>query len=254
MPVFPAKKRMKTVGAVFLACLATLVGPVPAQSLAQTQCRQALALGLDVSGSVDEREYRLQLDGLAAALESASVVGKLLELPNTHIEISVFEWSGPNHQRLVLDWTPVTSAAVITRVADRLRSTARIPADPSTGLGRAMVFGCVLLAKRPDCWSHSLDLSGDGRSNSGPRPQDVRSQDLFENVVVNALVVGDTDGGRDLKPYFEAVVLNGIGSFAIQAASFDAFEQAMTKKLLRELQGLMVSHAKPRPQPPVPNQ
>lgn len=34
---------------------------------AQANCRLALALGLDVSGSVDSREYRLQLDGLANA-------------------------------------------------------------------------------------------------------------------------------------------------------------------------------------------
>ena len=32
-------------------------------------CRQALALGLDVSGSVDACEYRLQIDGLAQALD-----------------------------------------------------------------------------------------------------------------------------------------------------------------------------------------
>ena len=36
---------------------------------AAAQCRQALALALgpDVSGSVDKVEYRLQLDGLAGA-------------------------------------------------------------------------------------------------------------------------------------------------------------------------------------------
>ena len=47
----------------------------PAQAAA---CRQALALGLDVSGSVDTDEYRLQLDGLAAALTSPEVVSALI--------------------------------------------------------------------------------------------------------------------------------------------------------------------------------
>ncbi|MCX8955594.1 DUF1194 domain-containing protein, partial [Ruegeria sp. NA] len=50
---------------VFLACL--ISGP------AFGECRQALALGLDVSGSVDSREYRLQLDGLASALTRPEV-------------------------------------------------------------------------------------------------------------------------------------------------------------------------------------
>ena len=44
-----------------LAGLALTAGPAAA-------CRQALALGLDVSGSVDAVEYRLQTAGLAAAL------------------------------------------------------------------------------------------------------------------------------------------------------------------------------------------
>lgn len=36
---------------------------------AGAECRQALAVGLDVSASVDDREYRLQVEGLANALD-----------------------------------------------------------------------------------------------------------------------------------------------------------------------------------------
>ena len=36
--------------------------------IAQADCRQALALGLDVSGSVDSAEYALQMQGLANAV------------------------------------------------------------------------------------------------------------------------------------------------------------------------------------------
>ena len=45
------------------------------------ECRQALALGLDVSGSVDAREYRLQLSGVASALDAPEVREKLLSMP-----------------------------------------------------------------------------------------------------------------------------------------------------------------------------
>ncbi|MEM9846126.1 MAG: DUF1194 domain-containing protein, partial [Pseudomonadota bacterium] len=49
---------------------------------AQAGCRQALALGLDVSGSVDTREYRLQTDGLAEALRDPEVQSAFLALPS----------------------------------------------------------------------------------------------------------------------------------------------------------------------------
>lgn len=220
---------------------------LPQMAVSQSQCRQALALGLDVSASVDRYEYRLQLDGLAAALESPEVVEKLLASSETVIELSVFEWSGPSNQRVLQNWTALTSETVISDIASVLRQTERVPADPSTGLGRAMLFGAELLQQRPDCWSHSLDLSGDGQSNSGPRPQDVQEDLRLRNVVVNALVVGASVPGRDLTSYFEAYVLHGFGSFTMQAESFKEFETAMIKKLLREVQGVMVSNASPAP-------
>ncbi|TQV67964.1 DUF1194 domain-containing protein [Aliiroseovarius halocynthiae] len=217
----------------------------PHIAFSQPQCRQALALGLDVSGSVDLQEYRLQLDGVAAALQSPKVVEKLLASKDTFIELSVYEWSGPGHQRLLQGWTAVTSREVITDIANTLRGVERIPVDPSTGLGRAMLYGADALAQRPDCWSHSLDLSGDGQSNSGIHPQDARIDPALDNVVVNALVVGANVPGRDLTAYFEAYVLHGIGSFTMQASNFKEFETAMIKKLLREMQGIVVSYAPP---------
>ena len=45
--------------------LATLLLWLGLTSPVMAECRQALALGLDVSGSVDAREYRLQIGGVA---------------------------------------------------------------------------------------------------------------------------------------------------------------------------------------------
>lgn len=239
----PIAKRLHVPKRTALLCLACLL---PQLAHSDPQCRQALALGLDVSASVDSHEYRLQLDGLAAALESAEVLEKLLASPDTVIELSVFEWSGPDNQRMLQGWTTLTSEAVISDIADGLRQVTRVPADPSTGLGRAMLFGADLLSQRPDCWSHSLDLSGDGQSNSGPRPQDVQEDQRLRNITVNALVIGASVPGRDLASYFEAYVLHGMGSFTLKADSFRDFEAAMIKKLLREVQGVMVSNASPR--------
>ncbi|SEW22576.1 Protein of unknown function [Aliiroseovarius sediminilitoris] len=222
-----------------LALLAALwVGDAVAQS--DTPCRQALALGLDVSGSVDEGEYRLQLDGLAAALEQPDVQRALLSQPDRPIQIAVYEWSGPAHQRLLQDWVAITDQTVVFSVADRLRRTARIKADPSTGIGAAMIYGQRLLAGR-DCLTRTLDISGDGPANTGPRPQDVRYLSGFDGITINGLVIGAGDADTDLVTYYKELVIHGFGRFVEQAADFRDYEDAMARKLLRELMGVVVS-------------
>ena len=51
-----------------LACLLALVA-----APAAAECRLALALAFDVSASVDAREYRLMMQGTAAALRDPDV-------------------------------------------------------------------------------------------------------------------------------------------------------------------------------------
>ena len=66
------------------------------------QCRQALALGLGVSGSIDNWEYRLQPNGLAAALRCPEVVRLDLVEPATYVRLPIAEWSEPGHQCVLL--------------------------------------------------------------------------------------------------------------------------------------------------------
>ena len=68
----------------------------------EAACRQALALGLDVSGSVDDREYRLQTDGLAGALLRGDVQDAFLAFPEAPIRVFVFEWAGAGNQRVLI--------------------------------------------------------------------------------------------------------------------------------------------------------
>lgn len=231
------------------ACvLAALLGPAPAAAQPESgPCRQALALGLDVSGSVDAEEYRLQLDGLAAALTHPDVAGALLGPDAPPVMIAVYEWSGPSAQAMILDWTSVTGPGVLAQAAARLRATKRAPADPATALGAAILTGARLLAQVQGCWQRTLDISGDGVSNTGPRPQDLTDPDLA-GITVNALVIGPEAqgapaGGRGLLGYFETQVIRGPGAFAEPALDFRSYEAAMVRKLLRELQGLVIGSA-----------
>jgi len=217
---------------------------------AQADCRQALALGLDVSGSVDRREYRLQLDGLAGALQNIDVRAALLAMPSAPVTLAVYEWSGPADQHLIIGWTMIDSQQTLDVFTARLFASSRVATDPSTAIGSSMIYGAALLAQKPDCWTRTLDLSGDGPSNSGPRPRDVADNAQLAQITINALVIGidNTRAESDensqielLTQYFESEVIHGAGAFAEKAIGFDRFQTTMVRKLLRELQGLTVS-------------
>lgn len=226
--------------------LALILGALPLGAAAQ--CRQALAMGLDVSGSVDEEEYRLQLDGLAAALTDPDVSRALIAGAIAPVRLLVYEWSGPVDQRIVAGWTAITDPAALAGFAEQLRSTGRMPASPSTALGAALVTGADLLAEQSDCWKLTLDISGDGMSNTGPRPQDLGHVTALSDITVNALAIGHGEGGGvasagELGAYFERMVIRGPGAFVEKAEGFDDYRDAMTRKLLRELEGLAVGRA-----------
>lgn len=233
-------------------CAAGLAACCAGSALAD--CRQALALGLDVSGSVDAREYRLQMDGLAAALGSPRVRQALTMLPAAPVDLLVYEWSGPDDPAVILPWTTVRDEATLERIIAHLRATERRQASPGTAIGVAMREGLSHLSARSHCWKRTLDLSGDGKSNLGPRPVDIKPAIEQTNITVNALVIGadaPTIADRrqmeiaELGRYFEAYVIVGADSFVEVALGFEAYGEAMTRKLERELETLMFSRFVP---------
>jgi hypothetical protein len=220
---------------------------------ALADCRQALALGLDVSGSVDEREYALQINGLAAALLAPEVAEALLSQPRVPVHLAVYEWSGPDHQALLLPWTEITDAAALAGAVATIRTARRQNGTLTTAIGSAILTGFGLLNQKTHCRTRTLDLSGDGLSNTGPRPQDVGRDQT--GITVNGLVIGapDINGDarlaeiKELSSYYRAYVVRGTGAFVEIALGFEDYETAMRRKLLRELTSLAIGDAGPAP-------
>lgn len=217
---------------------------------ADAACRQALALGLDVSGSVDAREYRLQINGLANALDHPAVRDAILSSPGAPVSLLVYEWSGPSDQAIIAPWMSVTDGTALNALIEQLRQTTRREATPGTALGVAVRMGAIYLAEQSACWKRTLDISGDGKSNLGPRPRDIKPGVAAQGITVNALVIGaDNPASGDqrqaeiseLSSYFRAEVITGADAFVETALGFAEYEAAMTRKLLRELEVLAVS-------------
>lgn len=217
---------------------------------AQAACRQALAVGLDVSGSVDTTEYRLQLDGLAAALEDAEVQAAFLAMPQAPVRLMLFEWSGLRDQRILADWQTITAGAQLSAIAADLRRTGIGRAkDPSTAIVAAMVFGARAALDQAACWQKTVDISGDGPGNIGRHPRDLTEADLGA-VTINGLVIGpqsrantskNLQNVKSLEGYYRNFVLRGPGAFAEVARDHADFAAAMKRKLIREIQAPILS-------------
>lgn len=225
------------------------------------QCRQALALGLDVSGSVDGQEYRMQLDGLANALTHPEIATILTARSAAPVRITVYEWSGADDQRLLVTWRDIRNRTDLEQIAALLRTTRRAEADPGTAVGAAMLFGADLLAQQGECWKRTLDLSGDGKHNLGPHPRDVKADLIRQGLTINGLLIGtDPRFGQnrrygqigELAAYYRSWVILGPGAFTEVALGFEEYQRAMVRKLIHELEAPAMSAIGPGHRPPAP--
>lgn len=205
-------------------------------------CPLALVLAQDVSSSVDEVEYILQRDGLAAALISEDVQGAILS--GGGIALAVYEWSGRRQSRIVLDWTWLESPADIEAasllISGARRSFSRFP----TAMGYALGFGAGLMQRAPDCDRQVIDLSGDGITNDGFWPQLAYKHFPFDGITVNGLAVLGAD--PDVVDHFQFEVLHGPGAFLETAQGYEGYERAMTRKLYREIETRVVGSILPQ--------
>lgn len=219
------------------AAIASLViGVLPVT--AQASCKVALALALDISSSVDDTEYRLQVDGLANALVDDRVIEAILTPEGAFINAAVYEWSGYQQQDMVLEWTVLDTPASIRNFAARLSAHRRVYSDFATAVGKGVEYGALLLRRAPPCGRYVLDVSGDGQNNVGVGPGYFREQGLLDGITINGLVIrGATP---DPARYYDRHVLHGPDAFMVIAESFEDYRTAMTEKLLRELTAELV--------------
>lgn len=214
---------------------------------AQAACRQALALGLDVSGSVDAGEYALQMNGLANAFVAKEVQRAFLAVPGASVRLYVFVWAGKGGPLTILPWTEIVDKTDLIASANKLNNQYQRRLSSGTALGEALIFGRNALTTQNECWRLTLDISGDGKSNSGVHPQDLLLSNSFADITINALAVGqdytyllDAKGevNTDLVDYFTTNVIRGTDAFVEFATGFQDYEETMIRKLLKELQTL----------------
>ena len=211
-----------------LAFAAALMATGPAQA-----CGLELVLAMDVSRSVVNSEYDLQVQGLADAFRNPEVVEAITWTPGG-VMASVTEWSGPRAQTQTIGWRELSSPASVAAFADEIAASRRQFFGAFTAVGEALFHANALSATNPKtCLRRVIDVSGDGASNRGRNPGPIAEALAANGVTINAVVI------RGAKPdpaeYYRQNVIRGPGSFIEVANGFDSYAAAILRKLLREL-------------------
>lgn len=201
-----------------------------------------LVIAIDCSYSVNSQEFHLQVGGIVSALISDEIASAIKSGNFGQIGITIFQWSGPNIQEIVVPWTVIATAADARQVADILISTPRRTAQGVTAMGSAIDYGSNLLDRAP-FWSERqvIDMQADGTStwSRGTSIQQARNNAVARGIVINGLPI--LNEVPYLHHYFENHVIGGPGSFIEIAKNYRAFEKAIKRKLLREIRGLNIS-------------
>ncbi|MEP5728430.1 MAG: DUF1194 domain-containing protein [Sulfitobacter sp.] len=192
-------------------------------------CELALVLAVDVSGSVDNREYQIQMQGLGATLRDSIVEDALLD---AQAMVTVVQWTGTSRQRQTIPWTRLQTPEDVQALASAIDNDQRRWRNFSTAIGEAITVSAALFDQVPGCRRKVIDVSGDGVSNEGETPADQLGAMRAAGITINALAI-ETDE-TDLTAYFFENLIVGDGAFVITANGFEDYPEQIRRKLQRE--------------------
>ena len=195
-------------------------------------CETALLLSIDVSGSIDAGDYRLQTEGVAAALADPEMVEALVR---DQVAVSVVQWSGPSQQALVLPWQRMLDHGAVTRFADNAAAMPRAFKGSDTAVGEAIRFALAQFAPVGDCKRRVIDISGDGQENAGFTDAKARSEAVAADVMINAIAIEEAGQAFPITSYYRGWVITP-GGFVVSARGLADYAETLRIKLLRELQ------------------
>jgi len=226
----------------FVCLLVLLLAATTVSAQDKRDVDLSLALGIDISGSIDPDEAKLQRQGYVDAFRDPVIVKAILGGPNGRIAVAYFEWSDSWMQKLLIDWTLLDSEAAIDAFARRL-ADAPISIARRTSISGAMRYAIPRFTRAPYLTERKvLDISGDGSNNDGVLVTEMRHEVLKEKIVINGLpIMNDRPNPfgfpneTDLDRYYLHCVAGGPRSFVEVARNFEDFPRAIRKKLLQEV-------------------
>lgn len=243
---------------LFLLLLAAMLvsglvpgGPVAAQGPATDA---NLVTAIDVSGSIEPDDERLELEGMAQALVDPRFLQAIARGMHRRIGFVAFTWANGEFVPLV-PWALIGSKADAEQVAGLLRSARGTPLlgyampDPATvrpwrqghatDVSAAIDHAIEVSAAAPFAsWRKIVNICANGTDNVGDGPSAARDRALRQNLIVNGLILGNRPDAGAIAAWYREHVQAGFGSFVIEARDFVDITNAMLAKFLVELAAL----------------
>lgn len=222
-----------------IACLLllfVLAAAAPAQT--EEAVDLELVLAIDSSGSVDDAEWALQMQGYAAAFRDGRVQAAIASGPRGRIGVAVVVWADANVPRWESDWFVLATPADSERFAAFMAGLGR-GAIGGTGIGAGIATAIRKLERNGlTAPRQVVDVSGDGRETP-PREYVVliplaNAMARARGVIVNGLAILNED--PDLESWYRNNVIAGPGAFVMVAEDYEDFAEAIVQKLIREIE------------------
>jgi len=236
------RKAKNAVAALTAFAISAFTAAFPAR--ADTPVDLELVLAVDVSGSMDTAEAELQRNGYLNALVDPRVVRVIQAGFRGAVAVSYIEWAAFGHNVIVADWAAIrdneTAQAFAAGIADKPVSRGMY-----TSISGIIEYALPTFDGNGfDGLRRVIDISGDGANNAGNLVPAARDLAVAAGITVNGLpIVNDRINpfGRPQIPnldlYYRECVIGGRGAFIVVAQGFDAFAEAIRRKLIFEIAG-----------------
>jgi len=231
----------------------------------------AVILAIDTSGSVDETRYRLQLEGVAEALQDPITLSAISAAGGAGIYLAIVTWA--DAADVAIDWRRISSLEDASAMAAEVRKLPRTPGEFTCIGGMFRTVSDRLVRTLPTPVERLVvDVSGDGVDNCDEIAEIRHERDalLARGATINGLpilvpgendVVGDgafrkpgfglrtlpyltNNSATTLDRWYRDHVIGGPGSFLLIAQGYGDFARALRRKLVTEISGL----TRPSPQ------
>jgi hypothetical protein len=217
------------------ALLGLIAGSAPARADAlPTPVALELVIAIDTSASVDDREFTLQVEGIARAFADREVIAAIESLEPAGLAVALVQWSGPESFTLAIPFNHIYDRRTAKAFGFLVSLTQRRSTAGTTAMAYSLGRAADLIGANEFAGDRQvIDVSGDGRNNTPPNVEAVRDRVVQMGITINGLAILSDDPRLDI--YYRSSLIGGQDAFVEVADGFGEFAQAIRRKLIREI-------------------
>jgi hypothetical protein len=250
MPLTLLKLALRTGVTSLLSAGALLAVPQNAHAI---DVFQEFFLSLDVSGSISGSNFNLYRNGYVSAFNNPTVKSQIQSTyANGGIAIAVGQWDSGAYFPLAIDWTQINTDMAYSNFVNALAIMPRQGSGgTSVGTGMSAAIDGILnnnyTANGPN--RRVIDVSTDGQTSNIALAVQQRDRAEANEIIINGLGVGAGAATTLNSSVITKATATTKAGFLELSSNFTDFEEAVTKKILKEAGDPKPSTSVPGPVP-----